>query len=86
MGSGVGGTSDELIPFLADYPDVEYYFTDISQYFLQEAKAKYKQYDFVNYGIYDLNEPCEKQGLRMGSFDFIVCANTFHNAIDGLKQ
>lgn len=85
VGSGVGGTSDELIPFLADYPDVEYYFTDISQYFLQEAKAKYKQYDFVNYGIYDLNEPCEKQGLRMGSFDFIVCANTFHNAIDGFE-
>jgi pyochelin synthetase len=79
VGAGVGGTSAELIPALAD-SQVEYQFSDISQFFLNEAHARFAEYPWVAYRTFDLNENYRAQELRPNSFEVIVAANVLHYA------
>lgn len=79
IGAGVGGTSSELIPALAEFP-TDYLFTDVSPFFLNEARERYSAYPWVRFGLYDLNEDYWMQGLSAGSWDLIVCANVLHNS------
>lgn len=79
VGAGVGGTSIDLIPALADYNAV-YHFTDISTFFLNEAKARFAKYPWVSYGLYDINKEYWLQGIEALAYDVIVCANVLHNA------
>ncbi len=79
VGAGVGGTSLELIPALAEY-NAEYHFTDISTFFLNEAKNRFEKYPWVTYGLYDINKEYWLQGLEAAKYDVIVCANVLHNA------
>jgi pyochelin synthetase len=91
VGAGVGGTSIDLIPALVDY-NVEYHFTDISTFFLNEAKSRFGKYSWVSYGLYDINKDYWLQGLEASAYDVIVCANVLHNArnvnviIEALKE
>ncbi|MCP9267478.1 amino acid adenylation domain-containing protein [Xenorhabdus sp. XENO-1] len=91
IGAGVGGTSNVLIPHLAGW-NVEYTFTDVSTFFLNEAKKRYQQFDFVHYQLFDFNQSPTEQGLDCGQFDLIISANVLHNAIiarqglDNLRQ
>jgi len=80
IGAGVGGTSNELIPALAGKP-VEYTFTDVSPFFLNAARERYEDYDFIRYRLYDFNRPALAQGLDCGQFDIIVSSNVLHNAV-----
>lgn len=79
IGAGVGGTSVDLIPALAGY-QVEYLFTDISTFFLNEARPRFAEYPWVSYGLFDINEEYWKQGLTAASWDIIICANVLHNS------
>lgn len=79
IGAGVGGTSLEVIPIL-DGEQVEYYFTDISTFFLNKAKSNFKEYNWVNYGIFDINQVFYEQNYDISSFDIILCANVLHNS------
>ena len=80
IGAGVGGTSNELIPALAAH-NVEYTFTDVSSFFLNEAKLRYQGYDFVDYRLYDFNQPALEQGFDCGQYDLVVSSNVLHNAV-----
>lgn len=79
IGAGVGGASLDVIPALAGY-NVSYMFSDVSQYFLNAAKKNFEQYDFVTYGLFDINKPYWEQGIRTSQFDLIICNNVLHNA------
>lgn len=79
IGAGAGGTTIDLIPALADY-QVEYLFTDISQFFLNEAQTRFAEYPWVSYGLFDLNKEYWNQGMAAASWDIIICANVLHNA------
>jgi pyochelin synthetase len=81
VGAGVGGTSVELIPALASL-GAEYLFTDVSQFFLNNAAERFRDYPWVRYGLFDLNQDYRGQGLAPNSFDVIVCANVLHYAVD----
>jgi pyochelin synthetase len=81
VGAGVGGTSMELIPALAAY-DLEYRFTDVSQFFLNNARERYRDHPRVSYGLFDMNRPPREQGLLPNSFGIVVCANVLHYARD----
>ncbi|WP_280402779.1 non-ribosomal peptide synthetase [Nocardia carnea] len=81
VGAGIAGTSTELIPALAEFaPD--YQFTDISEYFLGEARTKFADYPWVRYGRFDINADAPAQGLRPNSADVILCANVLHNSVN----
>jgi pyochelin synthetase len=79
IGAGVGGTSRELIPTLANF-SVDYLYSDVSPFFLNEARHRYAGYPWVRYGLFDLNQDYISQGLRAGSWDAIICSNVLHNA------
>lgn len=79
VGAGVAGTASELIPALAPYHP-NYWFTDLSAFFLTEARQRFADYDGMHYGIFDMNLPAEPQGIQANSMDVILCANVLHNA------
>lgn len=79
VGAGVGGTSDGIIERLSGQ-SVEYYYTDVSTYFLNKAKERYQGKNWVKYKIFDIN----KGGMEENKFDLIICANVLHNAKNGI--
>lgn len=79
VGAGVGGTSLDLIPALADYP-VHYLFSDLSHYFLNEAEKRFSAWPWVEFGLFDINQPALPQGIDAASRDVILCANVLHNS------
>ncbi|MCR5755003.1 MAG: amino acid adenylation domain-containing protein, partial [Acetatifactor sp.] len=79
IGAGVGGTTQTVVKHMPE-AKVRYTFTDVSNFFINKAKQQFIDYDFMNYGIYDINIPFEKQNLEENSFDIILAANVLHNA------
>lgn len=79
VGAGIG--SLDLIKSLNNY-DVEFYFTDISNFFFNEAKKVLEHYPWVKYKIYDINKENWYQDFAHERFDFIICGNVLHNAYD----
>jgi len=81
IGGGTGGTTAAILPSLpAD--KVEYWFSDISELFLNRTRRKFKEYPFVRYALCDLDRDFEEQGLPQGMFDLVVAANVIHAARD----
>lgn len=60
--------------------NVEYYFTDLSVFFLNKAQENFSKYSWVKYGIFNINEDFISQGYEAFSFDVILCANVLHNS------
>jgi pyochelin synthetase len=81
VGAGVGGTSAGLVAALAPY-DTHYTFTDVSNFFLAHAGQMFADHDFIDYRIFDINQPPAEQGFSPCSFDVVVCANVLHNAVN----
>ncbi|WP_291971376.1 non-ribosomal peptide synthetase [Candidatus Symbiopectobacterium sp.] len=79
VGAGVAGTASELVPALEAY-GTEYWFTDLSTFFLTEARKHFADYDGMHYGLFDMNLPAASQGMQANSMDVILCANVLHNA------
>lgn len=77
VGAGVGGTSMDVIPALTDL-DVEYLFTDLSQFFLNKAKENFGDLPWVSYATLDINENFRAQGFSPNSFDVVVLGDVFH--------
>ena len=81
IGAGVGGTTAGLVAALAPY-DVHYTFTDVSNFFLAQARERFAEHDFIDYRIFDINRSPADQGFAPSSFDIVVCANVLHNAVN----
>ncbi|MGK8507002.1 amino acid adenylation domain-containing protein [Nocardia asiatica] len=79
VGGGIAGTSTDLIPALAEF-EPDYHFTDVSEFFLGEARTRFADYPWVRYGRFDINIDALEQGLRPNSADVILCANVLHNS------
>lgn len=77
VGAGVGGTSMDVIPALAGF-DVEYTFTDLSQFFLNKAKEAFGEFPWVRYATLDIDTDFRAQGFAPNSFDAIVMGDVFH--------
>jgi thioesterase domain-containing protein/ubiquinone/menaquinone biosynthesis C-methylase UbiE len=79
VGAGIGSSTAELLPVLP--PDQTMYtYTDVSTFFTNEAKKKFEDYPFVQYGIFDINQNPQNQGYELHSFDVIIANNVLHNA------
>ncbi|MEU6272942.1 amino acid adenylation domain-containing protein [Streptomyces populi] len=81
VGAGVGGTSVDTIPAL-DGENVRYTFSDVSQFFLNKAGERFAEHPWVDYALFDFNEPYREQGIRPNSVDVILCGNVMHYAKD----
>ncbi|URZ02604.1 non-ribosomal peptide synthetase [Clostridium felsineum] len=82
IGAGTGGTSEDIIKKL-EGKNVEYYFTDVSEFFLNKARERYKEFKWIKYNIFDINKSYFTQGIKPCFFDIIICANVIHLAVNG---
>lgn len=91
VGAGVGGTSMDVIPALAG-SEVEYVFTDLSQFFLNKAKGVFEKYPWVRYATLDIDSDFRAQGFSPNSFDAIILGDVFHatrnvgRTLDALRE
>jgi NAD(P)-dependent dehydrogenase (short-subunit alcohol dehydrogenase family)/SAM-dependent methyltransferase/acyl carrier protein len=81
VGGGTGGTTRSIAPSLSGL-NVAYNFTDISPYFFEPVRKKLGEYQFISYGVLDLDVDPRQQGYADGSFDVIVAANSLHAVRD----
>jgi yersiniabactin nonribosomal peptide synthetase len=79
VGAGIGGTSAELFGEIADF-NVEYDFSDISEFFLNNASERFAEYDFINYKFLDINKDLQSQGCSYGEYDIVFGVNVIHDA------
>src|SRR5262249_9842335 len=77
VGAGTGGLTATVLPILpADR--CAYTFTDVSPAFLQTARDRFQDYDFVEYTTLDLERDAAEQGFEPGAFDLVLAANVVH--------
>ena len=84
IGAGTGGTTAHVLPKL-DTGQAEYFFTDVSPWFINHARQKFQNYSFVRYQNLDIERDPESQGFAAHHFDLVLAANVLHAAAD-LKQ
>ncbi|MGW5453099.1 amino acid adenylation domain-containing protein [Nocardia sp. NPDC003979] len=81
VGGGVGGTTAELLAALADR-DVDYTFTDISQFYLARAEEQFGAEPTpgvrLRTALLDLERDTRTQGFAPNSFDVVVCGDVLH--------
>jgi malonyl CoA-acyl carrier protein transacylase len=81
LGAGTGSTASALLPILP--PDAsEYFFTDVSDIFLNRARNKFAAYPFVRYGLLDVERDPAEQGYPNGAVDVVVATNVLHATRD----
>ncbi|WP_051791531.1 class I SAM-dependent methyltransferase [Amycolatopsis jejuensis] len=78
-GAGTGATTEAVLAALAGRP-VTYVFTDVSRYFLDQARAEFGTR--LEYGLLDFDAEPEGQGYRPGSFDVVVAGGALNAATD----
>jgi thioesterase domain-containing protein/SAM-dependent methyltransferase/acyl carrier protein len=81
VGGGTGGTTTCLLPILPK-ERTSYWFTDVSDLFLEKAKQKFNTYPFVRYGLLDIEQNPQNQGYQHHSFDVVVAVNVLHATRD----
>lgn len=81
IGAGTGGMTASLLPQLpADR--TQYYFTDVSDIFLNRGRALFPQNTFVRYALLDIEKNPDTQGFARHSMDIVVAANVLHATCD----
>ena len=81
IGAGTGGTTGTVIRALPPRP-VEYWFTDISEFFFTRAQEKYKSYPFMRYRAFDIEKKPVEQGLSPNAFDVVLATNVLHATLN----
>ncbi|MCP4119510.1 MAG: amino acid adenylation domain-containing protein [Desulfobacteraceae bacterium] len=84
VGAGVGSSTAAVLPDL-DPDHTLYTYTDISLFFLSEAKEKFQDYPFIEYSLFDINKSPLAQGYLPHSYDIIIANNVLHNAADMVR-
>ncbi|MEV0289164.1 condensation domain-containing protein [Kribbella sp. NPDC050820] len=79
VGAGVGGTTVGVVRELAGI-ELEYTFTDVSQFFLNNARRTFADDPRLRFGLFDLNTDPVAAGYRPNTYDVIICANVLHYA------
>lgn len=81
IGAGTGGTTTSLLSAIGQ-TNVDYCFTDVSEFFLERGQETFAAYPSVRYKLLDIeNDPAE-QGFPAGRFDVVVAANVLHATRD----
>lgn len=81
VGAGTGGTTEAVLPALPAARS-EYYFTDLTDFFLARAQQRFSEFPFVRYGLLDLERDPREQGYPSGRFDLVLAANVLHATRD----
>jgi NADPH:quinone reductase-like Zn-dependent oxidoreductase/SAM-dependent methyltransferase/acyl carrier protein len=77
VGAGTAGTAVYAAPVLPPHRS-EYWFTDISPFFMARAEDKLRRYDFVRYQSLDIEQPLAEQKIPEGIFDVVIASHVLH--------
>ncbi|MFS8104526.1 amino acid adenylation domain-containing protein [Lentzea alba] len=78
VGAGTGATTEDVLPMLAGF-DVDYLYTDVTPFFLPEARERFSG---PRFGVFDIDQDYRKQGLAPNSFDVVLCAGVLNSTQD----
>ncbi|HEV2372806.1 MAG TPA: amino acid adenylation domain-containing protein [Streptosporangiaceae bacterium] len=81
VGAGAGGTTAEVLAALDSTP-VDYLCTDLSSFFLDEARDRFAHRDDIRFGQFDLDSDVRSQGLAPNSADIVVAGDVLHATAD----
>ncbi|MCT9933171.1 amino acid adenylation domain-containing protein [Planotetraspora sp. A-T 1434] len=87
VGAGAGGLTAEVLAALDDISEgtpafADYLYTDLSPFFLGEARRRFAGRDDIRYAAFDLDEDIRTQGLTPGCADVIVAGDVLHATRD----
>ncbi|HWL69852.1 MAG TPA: SDR family NAD(P)-dependent oxidoreductase, partial [Geminicoccus sp.] len=81
IGAGTGGTTAAILEALG--PErIDYWFTDVSRSFLEQATSRFPG---MEARLLDIERPLAGQDIPEGQFDLVVAANVLHATAD-LRQ
>jgi acyl transferase domain-containing protein/acyl carrier protein len=77
IGAGTGGLTTHLLPVLP--PErTRYQFTDLGAAFVAQAREKYKDVPWIEYGVLDIEKDPVVQGFEPNRYDIVLAANCLH--------
>ncbi len=77
IGAGTGGSTSALLPVLPPSRSL-YCFTDVSKFFFDRARDKYKEFPFLRFGLLNIEKKPAEQGFGEHTFDAVVACNVLH--------
>ncbi|MFD3156838.1 class I SAM-dependent methyltransferase [Haloimpatiens sp. FM7330] len=83
VGGGTGSTTKIVLNSLSknnQMGKVNYVFTDLSRFFLNNAKYKFKNYSSVEYKIIDIDKNLEDQHIGNDSVDIMIAVGVLNNS------
>ncbi len=81
IGGGTGGATDHVVSKLSPQ-SCEYHFTDLSAFFITRAKKKYRNAEFMRFGVFDVERVLSTQQIAPHSFDVVLATNVLHATRD----
>lgn len=85
VGAGTGATTEVILERLMQYGRMKentYVYTDVSNYFLLEAKKRYLRQKNMIYKEVDIDKDFVEQGLLKESTDIMIAAGVLNNSRD----
>ncbi|RFA28579.1 thiazolinyl imide reductase subfamily [Alkalilimnicola ehrlichii] len=86
IGAGTGATTEAVVRTLAAEAAgglaVEYRFTDVSNFFLANARPRFRAHGWLSFGLLDIDRDPVEQGYAAGSADVVIAAGVLNNARD----
>jgi SAM-dependent methyltransferase len=80
VGAGVGAVLGRSLALLRRRDIEEYWFTDLGQTFLLNARSEYGEIPWLRFARIDIDVPLWNQGLQPESFDVVIGVNVLHVA------
>ncbi|NOK63893.1 MAG: hypothetical protein GFH27_549391n22 [Chloroflexi bacterium AL-W] len=81
VGAGFGTTTKYLLPMLRA-EQTYYAYTDVSTYFLKQAREAFTDYTFMDYALLDIERDPQIQGFARHSFDIVIASSVVHATRD----
>ncbi|MGY6241192.1 non-ribosomal peptide synthetase [Burkholderia ambifaria] len=86
IGAGTAAATGEIIDVLAPLVEagtrIDYLFSDVSSYFLAAARERFAAYPWMRFVRFDMNAPCDEQGIAPHSVDMTISSGALNNARD----
>jgi len=79
VGAGIGGGTSSLLSQISQ-SNVEYWFTDLSSFYFNDARQQFHDVEYLHYGLYNIDVEPQLQGYSLHSYDFVISVNTLHDA------
>ena len=80
IGAGTGATTSYLLPLLQRF-SIEYFFTDVSPFFMKRARIEMQTHPEMQFRTIDIESEAIADDL-VESFDFVIAANVLHATAD----